>query len=272
MSELTAAPPSRIPPLPGVEELWLTPDYQDRWRKLLAWLDPRAGERVLDVGFGGGEALRSLAPRLGPPGRAVGVGPAVARAAGLRAATAGEPVPPVAVAGLAQLLPFRSGAFDATLCVNVLEAVPGPERRRALEELRRVLRPGGRAVLAHDDWESHAYAGAGRELTRRCVRAYADVRFRSYAASDGQMGRHLWGLFRAAGFRDAELRALPLANTEYREPLFGWVHSRIPADLLPHASAVTREEVDRWHAQLAAASERGDYAFCGTLYVCIGRK
>ena len=271
--QIVAAPLVDAAP-PRVEELWLTADYQDRWRELLACLDPHSGEKVLDVGFGRGEALRYLAQRLGRSGRAVGVGPGAAHAAGLRAQTTAELVPPVAVAGVAQTLPLRSGAFDAALCVNVLEALPAAERRGALEELRRVLKVGGRAVVAHDDWESLAYAGADRELTRRCVRAYADVRLRSYAASDGQMGRHLLGLFRAAGFRDAELRVLPLVNTEYREPLFGWVHSRVPVDLLPAASgsAVTQDEVARWHAQLAAASARGEYAFSATLYVCLGSK
>jgi SAM-dependent methyltransferase len=117
--------------LPRVEELWLTTDYQDRWRELLACLNPRSGEKVLDVGFGRGEALRYLAPRLGQFGRAVGVGPAAAHAAGLRGQTTAEPVPPVAVAGVAQALPFHAGAFDAALCVNVLEALPATERQGA---------------------------------------------------------------------------------------------------------------------------------------------
>ena len=268
MPEPTAPTAARTP---EVEDLWRTEDYRERWRRLLAWLAPRPGERVLDVGFGAGETLRYLAPRLGPSGRAVGIGPSLLRAATLRQPTDGDPVPPLPLGAVAQALPFRDGTFDAALCVNVLEAVPAPERPLALSELRRVLRPGGRVLLAHDDWESHAYAGADRELTRRCVRAYADVRFKSYAASDGQMGRHLWGLLRAAGFRETSLRALPLVNTEYKEPLFGWIHSRVPVDLVPPETAVTQPDVDRWHAQLAAASDRGDYVFCGTLYVCLGR-
>jgi SAM-dependent methyltransferase len=44
-----------------------------------------------------------------------------------------------------QRLPFRDGAFDALLCHHVLEHVP--DDRAAMRELRRVLRPGGWAIL-----------------------------------------------------------------------------------------------------------------------------
>ena len=55
----------------GAEDLWPAADYRERWRRLPAWLDVRAGERVLDVGFGGGQALRAIGPRVGARGRAV---------------------------------------------------------------------------------------------------------------------------------------------------------------------------------------------------------
>lgn len=42
-------------------------------------------------------------------------------------------------------LPFRSGAFDSVLCTEVLEHVPDP--RKAMEEISRVLRPGGTVLL-----------------------------------------------------------------------------------------------------------------------------
>jgi hypothetical protein len=127
-------------------------------------------------------------------------------------------------------------------------------------------------LLAHDDYESQAYAGANRELTRRAVHAYACSKMKGYAASDGQMGRHLWGLFSRAGFVDPELRVLPLVDAEYREPLLGWTHAQFGADFVAATSDLTQAEIDRWHAELAAASERGDYLYCVNLYVCLGRR
>jgi SAM-dependent methyltransferase len=42
--------------------------------------------------------------------------------------------------------PFRADAFDAVLCVHVLEEIP--DDRRALRELARVLKPGAWAVIS----------------------------------------------------------------------------------------------------------------------------
>lgn len=43
-------------------------------------------------------------------------------------------------------LPFPSADFDAVICVHVLEHIP--DDRRAIGELYRVLKPGGRALVA----------------------------------------------------------------------------------------------------------------------------
>lgn len=50
------------------------------------------------------------------------------------------------VAGLAQTLPFSAEKFDAVLCTQVLEHIA--DDLRALREIARVLRPGGRAIIA----------------------------------------------------------------------------------------------------------------------------
>ncbi|HVC34246.1 MAG TPA: methyltransferase domain-containing protein [Chloroflexota bacterium] len=252
-------------------ELWPWPDRRERWLKLIELLDPRPGDRVLEVGCGSGQALQFIARRIGPAGRAVGVeyGPnAATRLLSARDATGCSPFEPVKAD--AQVLPFADETFDAVLCVNVLEAVP--DRLGALREMRRVLQPGGRALVAHDDYESQVYACADRELGRRVVRAYADATFASYATSDGQMGRHLRGIFQLAGFRDPALHVLPLVNTEYREPLLGWVLAQFSAELIAQVSDLTQAELDRWHADLEERSARGEYLYCVNLYSYLGRK
>jgi SAM-dependent methyltransferase len=44
-------------------------------------------------------------------------------------------------------IPEPDGAFDVVICNHVLEHIP--DDRQAMRELRRVLRPGGLAVLQH---------------------------------------------------------------------------------------------------------------------------
>src|SRR3981081_2280046 len=54
--------------------------------------------------------------------------------------------------GDAVVLPFPDGSFDAAVSTQVYEYVA--DMPRALAELRRVLRPGGRAVVLDTDWDS----------------------------------------------------------------------------------------------------------------------
>jgi len=58
------------------------------------------------------------------------------------------------VLGDLSLLPFRDGAFKATLNVVTLEHVKEPAR--VIEELARILEPGGRLlIIAPHEWEEH---------------------------------------------------------------------------------------------------------------------
>lgn len=44
-------------------------------------------------------------------------------------------------------LPYPPATFDAVLCAYVLDVLSPPDRRTAVHEIRRVVRPGGRAVV-----------------------------------------------------------------------------------------------------------------------------
>jgi arsenite methyltransferase len=126
------------------------------WSGLLDGLRLEGSERVLDVGCGRGAVLLAVAGRL-PRGRAVGVdrwrsvdqsGNAVEVTR--RNATAEGVADRVALhTGDATALPFATGAFDVVVSSLVIHNIkPAAQRRRAVAEAFRVLRPGGRLVIA----------------------------------------------------------------------------------------------------------------------------
>ncbi|MGH2660435.1 MAG: class I SAM-dependent methyltransferase [Actinomycetota bacterium] len=92
---------------------------------------------VLEVGVGTGRNL----PLYRGVARVVALEPdPVMRARAGRAARSAK-VPVTVVGGDAMRLPFRDASFDTVVCSLVLCTVADP--RRALGEIRRVLRPGG---------------------------------------------------------------------------------------------------------------------------------
>ncbi len=111
-------------------------------RRALARLGAVAGERILEVGVGTGWTARRY-----PAGCRVAAidvsGPMLARAAD-RLARQG--VTHVRLARMdAMRMAFADGAFDAVYAPYVLNVVPDP--LRAVQEIARVCRPGGRVVL-----------------------------------------------------------------------------------------------------------------------------
>jgi glycosyltransferase involved in cell wall biosynthesis len=98
------------------------------------------GAHVLDIGAGSGVIAASLAERVGPEGRVVGVD-----LVDQRVVTEGYEFVQVTDTSL----PFEDGSFDLVLSNHVLDHVGGvPEKTHHLEEIRRVLRPGGTCYLA----------------------------------------------------------------------------------------------------------------------------
>jgi SAM-dependent methyltransferase len=110
---------------------------------------PPAGARVLDVGCGTGEIVERLAHRF-PRASFVGVDleESHLERARVRCAGLGPRVRFQREDALA--LSFAAAEFDLVVCRHMLQAVS--DARRAVEEMARVTRPGGRLHLIAEDY------------------------------------------------------------------------------------------------------------------------
>jgi ubiquinone/menaquinone biosynthesis C-methylase UbiE len=119
------------------------PGMRGEHRIALEMLELEPGDRVLDLACGPGNFARSFSREVGGEGLVVGVDaskPMLARA--VREAAA----PNIAyMRADASNLPFIDGCFDAVCCFAALYLIDKPFL--ALDEIARVLAPGGRTAL-----------------------------------------------------------------------------------------------------------------------------
>jgi ubiquinone/menaquinone biosynthesis C-methylase UbiE len=211
-------------------------------RDLVALAALRRGEQVLDVACGTGVVTRLAAEHVDASGRVVGldISPGMLEVA--------HSVPPPAGAaitgqeGSAEALPFAEGSFDVVLCQHGLPFVA--DRSRALAEMRRVLVPDGRLVMAV--WQDHDQnpvdAILAEALVRFGVRGQAARQLVGHALGDAEA---LCTLVAGVGFGDVTVRSITKMHRYPSAELF--LQRRLIA---PELDA---ETVARMHAEVRDA-------------------
>ena len=118
---------------------WVLDSHSNELRRLIGDVD---GLRLLDVGCGAGATLATLPEASVRAGFDLSMG-MLRRSA--PAPTASRPV--LFVNASADFLPAVDASYDCTLCLDMLQYLDDASTRRALSELVRVTKPGGRLIL-----------------------------------------------------------------------------------------------------------------------------
>lgn len=237
---------------------------------LLKRVNVASGEVVLDIGCGQGGLLLALAQQQ-PSAVRIGLDRNWDALSSAQALLGDATAPPrFLIAELSQPLPLRSGSIDVVACHNVLECLVDPSD--LLDEAFRALRPGGRAVWSHTDFDSIVINVPDLQLTRRVVHVYADCPQAWMDASDGQMGRKIAGLVHRSPLVVDEVHA----QTDVATELTGDARSRIDemgAVLRKQAqtaeASLTAVDVQRWVTAVQSAAATGDFLYAETAFMVV---
>jgi ubiquinone/menaquinone biosynthesis C-methylase UbiE len=208
----------------------------------------KPGDKVLDAGCGVGGATLVFLERVGPGGLVAGVDinsaliDVAARRAQARRGAQFQVADALAI-------PYPSGFFDAAYCERVFLYLPN--RLAALQELRRVVKPGGSICLVDADIDAMAIYSTRPELTRKLTSTVAA------AIPNPNSARELPALARLAGLDKMQAETFAV---------------RVPYQFMAHAiggvlqqavqrGVVDKAEFDEWWDEQARLQESGDFFF-----------
>ncbi len=204
------------------------------------------GDQLLDVGCGPGIDTVALGKLVGPTGRVVGI-------------DIDEEM-----LQQADALPFVDNLFDACHAERLFQVLPSNYNRHELfAEMLRVVRPGGRIVVADSDWATASVDYSDAALERRLMSFFA-----SQLRPNGYAGRQLYAMYQQQSMADIQIEAFPLLQRDLTQSPFGsWLTSEALT-----AGIASAAELHDWSHELTTRHERGQFYWSVNLVVVAGIK
>jgi ubiquinone/menaquinone biosynthesis C-methylase UbiE len=230
----------------------------DRWTPVIqSWLGPatevmldlagvKPGAKVLDIAAGAGEPAISAARRVGPTGSvlATDISPNILEYARQAAGDQGVTNLDTRVMD-GEHLELEDATFDVVL--SRVGLIYFPDQQRALSEIRRVLKPGGRiAAMVYSLPEKNTFFSIPTEIIRRRAQLPPPAPGRPGPFSLGGPGV-LEDAYRRAGFRDITVQTISAPLTmqsaadclRFEQESFGALHQML-------AGLSAAEQTDTW--------------------------
>jgi ubiquinone/menaquinone biosynthesis C-methylase UbiE len=153
--------------------------------------------------------------------------------------------------------------------VNLLECVP--DKLEFISECNRVLKPGGRILIAHFDWDTQTFDGEDRALVRRIVQAFNDWQQPWMVSADPWMGRRLARCMAEEGSFIGEMHAYTLLSQSFSPESYGRRQAE-SFEALARRGLISQDDYASFMEFLQDSAARDAFFYSVTLFAFVGHK
>jgi ubiquinone/menaquinone biosynthesis C-methylase UbiE len=246
-----------------IDRQYATPSLVEQRRRTLETLALQPGQTALDIGCGPGYLTHEMARQVGTCGRIIAV-------------DTSQPMLDIARARCASLNQIEFHLADAAalpcpdVSVDIAAAVQvylfTPDLGAVVQDLARVLRPGGRAVVIDTDWDSVVWHSSDRDRMERLLAVW----MKRYV--NARVARLLPGALRRAGLKIEHADAIPLVELDSGENTYSGSQVIELARYVVSKGGVSAAEANAWEEDLRLLAKRGEYFFSLNRYVFVASK
>jgi len=223
------------------------------------------GSSILDIGCGTGDDVLALAELVGPNGKAVGIDNSKSLIEEANQRLKQTQFPVEFRVGDVNKLDLEDNTFDGCRADRVFMHLR--DRQRALSEMIRVTRPGGRIVVCETDWDTLIVEAPDRDLTRKIIDNYVEN-----LVLNPWSGRELYKLLQQAGLENvvvADTATMVLTDLSTANQIFG---IKKAADLICEKKPFLADKVKSWFSYLKQADDEGFFFSAATGFAVFGEK
>jgi ubiquinone/menaquinone biosynthesis C-methylase UbiE len=240
-----------------LDTLHQEPFYQTYKARVRILLAPKPNQHFLELGGGTGADARTLLQMTAARVVMLDVSKTMIREARQRGL-------PNVLVGDGICLPFASASFDGCWADRTFQHLPQP--MATLQELVRVLRPGGRIVVVDPDYDTQVVSVTDQALARRIRHYRADTNLQN-----GTLAHQMLRLFIAAGLRDVQVEAMTLVIQD-PTAVDNVMGLRTWAASAHRRGALPEEDVVRWEQATDEAIAQGYFLYAVTFFLTSGVK